>query len=98
MRTEFSVQAEEDLIEIYIHGTANFGVEQAERYHSGLKDAVELLRTYPSIARERAEFTPPIRAYFHESHVIIYTADATRLFIIRILGARQDWLHILREH
>ena len=98
MKTEFSVQAEEDLIEIYLYGVTNFGVEQAERYHLGLQNAVELLGTYPSIARERAEFTPPIRAHFHESHVIIYTADIVRIFIIRVLGARQDWLRILREH
>ena len=95
MKLEFSVAAEEDLIEVYLYGAANFGVDQAERYHRDLRKTFDILVAYPLLAREHDEFTPPVRIHFHKSHVIVYTADSQRLFVVRVLGERQDWQSIL---
>ena len=95
MKLEFSVAAEEDLIKVYLHGVANFGVDQAERYHHDLQKTFDILVTHPLLAREHRDFTPPVRIHFHRSHVIVYTADAQRLFVVRVLGERQDWQAIL---
>jgi toxin ParE1/3/4 len=97
MTLDFSIQAEEDLIEIYSFGVANFGVEQAERYQSGLQKVFEAILNFPMIARERAEFTPAVRVHFHESHVIVYTATSENVFVVRVVGNRQDWAKTLQE-
>jgi len=51
----------------------------------------------PEIARERPEFTPPIRLHPHRSHLIAYRAEADHLAILRILHMRQNWREILGE-
>jgi toxin ParE1/3/4 len=97
MKLEFSRAADEDLIGIYVYGATNFGMDQAERYHLSLSKALETLRTNPRLARERSEFTPPVRVHFHRHHVILYLAEQERLFIVRILGERQDRQRIIDE-
>lgn len=98
MKLEFSVRAEEDLIEIYIYGASKFGVTQAERYYLGLQNAFDLICRHPAMARERREFNPPVRVHFHDSHVIAYIANPENVFIVRVVDARQDWARILRDH
>lgn len=43
------------------------------------------------MARERPEFTPPIRAHFHGSHVVAYVETDDGILILRIFHAKQDW-------
>jgi plasmid stabilization system protein ParE len=46
-------QADGDIIDIYVHGVAEFGVDQAERYHEGMVSVFELLaeiRIWPANA------------------------------------------------
>jgi toxin ParE1/3/4 len=41
-----------------------------------LAQLFETIATMPTLARERAEFTPPVRVHRHEAHVIVYTVAA----------------------
>ncbi|MGI2032767.1 type II toxin-antitoxin system RelE/ParE family toxin [Rhizobium panacihumi] len=97
MRLKFSVQAEEDLIGIYVYGAVQFGIEQAERYYADLQDTLEMLRQHPRLARERTEFKQPVRVHFHRSHAIVYHADPEDLFVIRVVSGRQDWERLFQE-
>lgn len=97
MRLQFSVQAEEDLIGIYLYGATQFGIEQAERYYADLQDTLEMLRQHPRLARARTEFKQPVRVHFHRSHVIIYQTDTDVVFVIRVVSGRQDWERLLAE-
>ena len=69
---------------------------QADRYADTLADLFETIATMPTLARERAEFTPPVRIHAHEAHVIVYTIAADHVVILRLLGGRQDWVSILK--
>jgi toxin ParE1/3/4 len=71
MRLEFSVAAEQDLIQIYLYGAVNFGTDQAELYYAGLQRTFDMLLAQPRLAKEHRKFTPPVRIHFHKSHVII---------------------------
>jgi len=50
----------------------------------------------PEMARERSEFSPPIRIHLSAEHLIIYRIESDHLAILRVLGAGQDWQAILR--
>jgi len=56
-------QADQDIIDIYMRGAADFGVDQAERYHNGLAAVFDRLAGNPDMARKRMEFTPQARLH-----------------------------------
>jgi toxin ParE1/3/4 len=77
-----------------MYGVAQFGIQQAERYHDLLERTFQFLAENPEAARERAEITPPVRIHPIESHVVIYTADESGdIFIVRVRHGREDWRH-----
>jgi toxin ParE1/3/4 len=84
-------RADQDIIDIYVHGAAEFGVEQAERYHEGLISVFDLLAGNPLLARERTEFNPPVRLHPYQAHMIAYVIRDDGILIIRVLHGRQDW-------
>lgn len=84
-------QADRDIIDIYLWGCREFGQPQAERYHEGLAATLDLIAANPRVARERAEFTPPVRLHPYKSHVIVYLLDGRGVLVVRVLHGRQDW-------
>jgi toxin ParE1/3/4 len=89
-----SVEAEEDVIAIFISGAEQFGVAQAERYHDELEKIFYLLSLNPHAARIREELTPSVRVHPHSSHIIIYTVTENNdVFIIRVRHAHEDWIN-----
>jgi toxin ParE1/3/4 len=89
--------AEADLADIWIHGAASWGIGQAERYADGLFALFDLLAAYPEMAREREEFTPPVRIHPSGSHLVIYRWDGQGVEIIRVLHAHQDLMAYLND-
>ena len=84
-------QADQDIIDIYLWGCREFGQPQAERYHAGLAATLDLIADNPRMARERAEFNPPVRLHPYQSHMIVYLLDDSGVLIVRVLHGRQDW-------
>ncbi|MCO6419764.1 type II toxin-antitoxin system RelE/ParE family toxin [Siccirubricoccus sp. KC 17139] len=84
-------QADEDIIEIYLHGARNFGIAQAERYAAGLAECSARIAERPHLARERPELAPPVRLYPYRARMFAYVLDEEGVLIMRILGHRQDW-------
>lgn len=95
MTYRLSRQADADIVRLYLHGVASFGLLQAERYQADLQRCLDNLASQPLIARERTEFRPPVRVHFHQAHVIVYVLDGSGILILRILHGRQDWEHLL---
>ncbi|HEV7369271.1 type II toxin-antitoxin system RelE/ParE family toxin [Arenibaculum sp.] len=91
MKFKTTEQADEDIIGIYLYGAQHFGIEQAEQYHTGIIESFEFLAEHPFSARERTEFTPPVRFYFYSTHVIVYLIRDDYILIVRVLHGRQDW-------
>jgi Plasmid stabilization system protein len=88
-------RADQDVIDIYVHGAGEFGLDQAERYHQGLVATFELLAENPRLARERSEFELPVRLHPYRAHLIVYTIRDEDILIIRVLHARRAWEHLL---
>ena len=88
-------RAEADLEDIWHYGAAEWSPEQADRYIDGLVAVFDLLRSMPRIARERTEFTPPVRIHPTGSHLVIYRIAAPHLEILRVVGGRQNWQNLL---
>lgn len=91
-RYTLSRKAEEDVIDIFMYGVAQFGLQQAERYHDLLEKTFQFLAENPEAARERVEIMPPVRIHPIESHIVIYTVDESNdIFVVRVRHGREDW-------
>jgi len=82
--------AEVDLSNIWLEGAASWGVGQAERYADGLFALFDLLVEFPEIARERTEFSPPVRIHPSGAHLVIYRQVEQGIEIIRVLHGHQN--------
>lgn len=82
--------AEADLSGIWLEGASRWGVEQAEHYTDGLFALFDLLVEFPEIARERAEFSPPVRIHTSGAHLVIYRRERQGIEIVRILHGHQS--------
>lgn len=89
--------AEADLSDIWHHGADTWGIEQADRYADGLLALFDLLAEFPEMARERAEFLPPVRIHSSNAHLVIYRLKGQGIEIIRILHAHQTLAAYLLE-
>lgn len=89
--------AQTDLTEIWSYGAANWGGEQADRYADALFAVFGLLSEFPEMARERMEFSPPVRFHPNGSHLVIYQEKTQGIEIIRVLHARQKVVAYLLE-
>ena len=85
-----------DLEDIWTFTAREWSVAQADRYTDILEDTFERLLFMPEMARERAEFDPPVRIHPSAEHLIDYRVEDDHLAILRVLGADQDWQAILR--
>lgn len=91
MAYRLSRKAEEDILQIYVTGVGDFGVEQAERYHAGLERALSFLSSFPRAAPERPELSRSSRVYPYKSHIILYRLDGEDIFIQRVRHGSEDW-------
>lgn len=91
MKYKTTRQADQDIIDIYVHGAATFGIDHAERYHQGLVKAFEILAENPLLARERSEFDPAVRLHPCQAHMIAYIARPEGILIVRVLHGRRAW-------
>lgn len=90
-------RAQADLEEIWRYTAESWSVKQADEYVGSLVKTFGLIATMPAMARERAEFDPPVRILVHDSHLVIYVVEDGGVSILRVLGGRQDWLAILND-
>jgi plasmid stabilization system protein ParE len=68
MAYRLSRKAEDDIIQIYVTGVAEFGVDQAERYHEGLERILGFLADFPLAAP-----SAPSAPSWEEDHASIPT-------------------------
>ena len=86
-----------DLDDIWRYAAETWSIGQADRFIDDLVRMFETMAAMPTLARERPEFKPPVRIHVHESHLIVYTIAEDHIAILRLLGARQDWVSILKS-
>lgn len=85
-------KAAEDVSEIYSFGAEQFGVDQADFYHTLLQHTLEFLARNPLATRERLELSPPVRIHPVQSHLVIYEVETDgSILIIRVRHGHEDW-------
>ncbi len=95
-RYRLTPRALNDLDDIWRFSAYTWSIDQADRYIDNLVSIFETIATMPALAHERKEFAPPVRIHALERHLIVYRIDADRVVVLRVLGAKQDWLAILK--
>lgn len=89
------IQAEQDLLEIWLYTFNEWGEQQADKYLDELDQAIQLLAEQPLMCRERFTFVPPVRIHRHAHHLIVYIALDDGINIIRVLHESMDIDHQL---
>jgi len=91
-------EAQKDLEDIWLYSYETWSENQANRYIEILEDTFVRLSYMPEQARELLDFAPPVRIFPSAKHIIIiYRISGEAIVIIRVLGARQDWMTILHK-
>jgi toxin ParE1/3/4 len=90
--------ARSDLQEASEYGDAAFGIHATDRYFKELDQVFELLAQFPSMARERSEFDPPVRVHHHGRHFIAYEIEQDQVRILRVLSDTVDLARYLRRN
>ncbi|MGB3314748.1 MAG: type II toxin-antitoxin system RelE/ParE family toxin [Albidovulum sp.] len=94
-RYRLTPAAEDDLAAIWRFTAERWSDDQADRYLDALVMTFETIADFPAIARERSEFTPPIRIHPSGAHLVIYLDGQGGGTVLRVLHNRQDLLHAL---
>jgi toxin ParE1/3/4 len=84
------VQAEQDLLDIWLYTFNEWGEQQADNYLDKLDQAIQLLAEQPLMCRERLELAPPVRIYRHANHLVVYLALDDGINVIRVLHESMD--------
>ncbi|RMB56415.1 type II toxin-antitoxin system RelE/ParE family toxin [Dokdonia sinensis] len=87
---ELSLQAQDDLMDIFIFSIGEFGVDQAEKYRDGLLKLLDQLVEFPFEGISRPEINKDVRSMVYVSHTIYYSIGTSKLFIERILHQSRD--------
>ena len=80
-----------DLEAIWDFTAARWSPDQADAYIKGISAAFERIGENPRLVPERTEFTPPVRIYRCEAHIIVYTEDDDHVSVVRIRHGHEDW-------
>ena len=72
MRFHLTDAAIEDLLQIYVNGVEQFGIDAAEKYQDKIDHSLTLIGERPEIAPMRSDITPPVRVHPVGVHIIVY--------------------------
>lgn len=90
-------RAEQDLAEIWDFTQNRWSQAQARSYLQGISSTFDLLLEHPEIARERGEFSPPVRIHPFRSHMIIFMSNDDTVEIVRVVHSRSNWAELLSD-
>jgi toxin ParE1/3/4 len=85
MKYTLTIQAEEDLIQIYLYGLKVFGPIQAEKYFYSLEKTFDRIADNPEMFPKANHIRKGYRYFVHLSHTIFFTIE-DQVRIIRIIG------------
>ena len=86
---EKQVQAEEDLIDMWITGEGKWGEQQADKYYYEIEKGILILESHPKAGTELHQ-CQGYRQLHINRHVVIYRILDTTVHIIRVLGDEMD--------
>ena len=85
-----SFKADKDLDNITDYTLVTFGEKQTRAYVTGLMLCFQSLAENPEIGRRAEIYAPLLKVFTYKAHSIFYEPTNNGIFIVRILGQRQD--------
>ena len=89
-RYTFTSDADQDLIDIYLHGLETYGLRQAERYQDLLAAKLQTLADNPSFGSDYGDIRKGLRRAEAPAHSIYYQENAGGILVLRILYKTRD--------
>jgi toxin ParE1/3/4 len=89
-RVDLTLEAERDLIDIYLFGATQFGAVQADRYAEDLSAKMTTLAENPSFGADYSFVQIGLRRGECASHAIYYRPTDAGILVLRILHGRRD--------
>lgn len=86
-----SSKADDDLDNITDYTLEVWGETQTRDYVTELLQCFQSLADKPELGRSAAEYAPSLKRYSYTAHTVFYEPTEKGIFIVRILGQRQDF-------
>lgn len=97
-RVKLSPKAEQDIENILRYTGETWGENQITVYRDKIIDALEMIRSNPTIGHQSRALPETHRIYHFGSHVMVYRIKETEIGVVRMLHQRMDLsLHIQRK-
>ena len=92
MNIKISLQANNDIENIWLYTMSNWSKEQADRYYNNIFDEIEYISNYPNSGKNYGDLVKGYFASRVKSHLIFYKIDTKEntIQIIRVLHQRMD--------
>jgi toxin ParE1/3/4 len=91
-------EAEADLFEIYAYIAERSGRLRAGEYVERIEEFCLNLGTFPEQGTKRDDLAPDLRTCaYRRRATVVYTIDGTRVIILRVFNAGQDFEATLRK-
>lgn len=86
-----SSNADKDLDNITDYTLEAWGENQTRDYVTKLLLCFQSLADKPNLGRSAAEYALFLKRYYYKAHTVFYEPTEKGIFIVRILGQRQDF-------
>ncbi len=86
-----SLKADEDVDDIADYTLEVWGEARMENYITNLLQCFKSLAIKPELGRSAAEYAPQLKRFNYKAHTIFYEPTEKGIFVVRVLGQRQDF-------
>jgi len=86
-----STKADSDIDDIVDYTLETWGESQTYDYVSELFQFFQTLADNPKLGRNASEYAALLKRYSFKAHTIFYEPTKKGIFVVRILGQRQDF-------
>jgi toxin ParE1/3/4 len=95
---ELSIEADQDISDIYDYIYSEFGDDQTITYLADLEPVLLKLVDYPELGRARSEIRVGLRSLAYQNHVIFYRILDTHIRVVRVLHGSRDLPSTLSQY
>lgn len=85
-----SLEADQDLEDVFDYTLREFGIDQAIAYVNGFEAIFMSLAANTELGRKRDDVRKDLRSFVKGSHTIFYRILKNRIYIVRVLHGSRD--------
>lgn len=98
MKISFSLEAEQDLVTLFVYSIEQFGETQAKKYYKELQNVFQIIADNPQIGKSLDYLDLDFLVFFHQKQAIFYRLkqEENLLEIVRVISQNRDYVKILK--